>query len=413
MNAYAVFILAALAVVTAVEWTAQALNLRALSPELPPEFAGTFDAEKYRTSQEYTRARARLEWAGSAAGLAALLIFWSAGGFPALDGAARGWGFGPLGTGLSYIGALAALQELLSLPFAVYSTFVIEERFGFNRTTPRTFVLDRLKGYALTALIGGALLAAVLWFFGWAGPRGWLYAWAAAALFRVVLQLLGPTLIMPLFNKFTPLAEGELRSAIFRYAASVGFPLDNIFVMDGSKRSSKTNAFFTGFGKHKRIALFDTLVQRHSVDELVSVMAHEIGHYKKKHVYSGLFLGLANYGLLFFLLSLFISDARLFEAFGMENPSVYAGLVFFTVLYSPLSFVLSIGLQGISRRHEYEADRYAVETTPDRGPMVRALKTLSLANLSNLTPHPFYVFLHYSHPPVLRRIRAIETAARP
>jgi STE24 endopeptidase len=406
LNGYAVFILAALALTTAVEWTAQALNLKALSPELPPEFAGVFDAEKYRKSQEYVRARARLEAAASVAGLAALLAFWFLGGL------VRGWELGAVASGLAFVGLLFLLQYLLSLPFDAWSTFVVEERFGFNRTTVRTFVADRLKGLALGALIGGALLAAVLWFFGWAGARGWLYAWAAAAAFRVVLELAGPTLIMPLFNKFTPLPDGELRTAIFDYARSVGFPLDNIFVMDGSKRSSKTNAFFTGFGKHKRIALFDTLVHRHTVPELVSVMAHEIGHYKKRHVWSGLALSLANYGLIFWLLSLFLRDERLFAAFGAVEPSVYAGLVFFSVLYSPLSCVLSIGLQAISRRHEYEADRYAYDTTRDPAPMVSALKTLSASNLSNLTPHPFYVFLHYTHPPVLQRIRALEAAAR-
>jgi STE24 endopeptidase len=222
------------------------------------------------------------------------------------------------------------------------------------------------------------------------------------------LQFIAPTWIMPLFNKFTPLEEGELRESIFSYARSVNFSLENLFVMDGSKRSTKSNAFFTGFGKHKRIALFDTLIEKHSVAELVSILAHEIGHYKKKHILQSMAISILHSGLMFFLLSIFISHKGLFDAFYMEQMSIYAGLIFFGMLYSPLELLLSIFLQIFSRKNEYEADRFAVETTDTPETMVNALKTLSVHNLSNLTPHPFYVFLNYSHPPVLERIQALR-----
>ncbi|HRY30045.1 MAG TPA: M48 family metallopeptidase [Elusimicrobiota bacterium] len=410
MSPYALFFLAALLLIHAVDVFSRWLNSRSLDPRLPEEFQGVFGAEAYRRSQEYERTKTRFDVLQSSAGLAVLLVFWFVGGFERLDAWVRGWALSEVLTGLSYIGLLFLANEAVSLPFEVYRTFVIEERFGFNKTSPRLFAADRLKSYGLAALIGGPLLALILFFFGWAGDAAWAWAWGAAAVFRVLLQLVGPTWIMPLFNKFTPLPDGELRDAIFRYAASVGFPLRNIFVMDGSKRSSKTNAFFSGFGKNKRIALFDTLIDKHAVEELVAVIAHEIGHYKRGHVWKGMALSLANYGLLFYLLSLFVRAPVLFEAFGVTRASVYVGLLLFGICYAPVSFLLAIATQAFSRRNEYQADRYAAETVADRNALVRALKTLSVSNLSNLTPHPLFVFLHYTHPPVLRRIAALRAA---
>jgi STE24 endopeptidase len=400
------FIAAALLAVFAVELVAQYLNVRALDPRLPEDFRDVFDPDQYARSQEYTRARTRFSAASSAYGVALLFAFWGAGGFAWLDGWVRSWGFRPVPAGLLFIGLLSAANELVTLPLDVYSTFVLEQRFGFNRTTPRTFALDRLKGYALAALVGGPVLAALLLFFERAGAAAWLYGWATATAFRFFLQLVAPTWIMPLFNKFTPLPEGELRAAIFDYARSVDFPLANIYAIDGSKRSSKTNAFFTGFGRYKRIALFDTLIAKHSVPELVAVLAHEIGHYKKKHVLTGTLLSVAKDGAVFWLLSVFLSWPGVFEAFGTP-PSAAAGLVFFGIVYSPAAFVLSLGTMAFSRRNEYQADRYAVETS-DGEAMARALKILAASNLSNLTPHPFYVLLHHTHPPVLERLRAVR-----
>jgi len=254
----------------------------------------------------------------------------------------------------------------------------------------------------------GGLLAAVLLLFERAGTLAWLWVWAAVSLFTLFVQFIAPTWIMPLFNKFTPLGEGELREAIFRFAAKVGFPLDNVYVMDGSKRSAKSNAFFTGFGRHRRIALFDTLIEKHTVPELVGVLAHEIGHYKKKHVLKGMLLSLVHSGVMLWLLSFFLGREQLFAAFGITRPSIYAGLVFFGLLFTPLEMAINPILQYLSRRHEFEADSFAAIETGDSRGLAEALKKLSVHNLGNLTPHPFYVFLHYSHPPLLQRLRALK-----
>jgi STE24 endopeptidase len=308
----------------------------------------------------------------------------------------------------SDIAILIFAKTLLSLPFSVYSTFVIEERFGFNKTTPMTFVTDLLKALGLSIIIGGPLLAGVLLFFEYTGAYAWLYCWIVMTVVMIFLQFIAPTWIMPLFNKFTPLEEGELRKSILSYADSVKFSIKNVFVMDGSKRSTKSNAFFSGFGKHKRIALFDTLIEKHSIAELVSILAHEIGHYKKKHILQRMTITIVHTGVMFFLLSIFISHKGLFDAFYMEQSSIYAGLIFFGMLYAPIELILSIFLQILSRKNEYEADRFAAETTENPETMVNGLKKLAKDNLSNLPPHPFYVFLNYSHPPILDRIRAIR-----
>ena len=408
MNIYAIIILATLTVSFILDLVTEILNLKSLRKELPAEFEGVYDREQYIKSQEYTRVRTHFGFVTSAFNLVIALVFWFAGGFNYLDQIVRGWELGNIWTGLVYIGILLLARSIISLPFSIYSTFVIEERFGFNKTTPLTFVLDIVKGTLLALIIGGAALAGVLAFFEYAGSYAWFYCWIAVTIFSLFMQFIAPTWIMPLFNKFTPLEEGELRSAILAYADKVKFSLKNVFVMDGSKRSSKSNAFFTGFGKNKRIALFDTLIEKHTVGELVAVLAHEIGHYKKKHIWQGMIISILHTGIVFYLLSIFLSHRGLFEAFYMEHMSVYAGLIFFGMLYSPIEMILSIFMQIFSRKNEYEADRYAVETTGEGENMINALKKLSVHNLSNLTPHPWYVFLNYSHPPVLQRIRAIR-----
>jgi STE24 endopeptidase len=285
---------------------------------------------------------------------------------------------------------------------------VIEERFGFNQTTWTTFVTDLAKGLLLAILLGAPLLAGILAFFEHAGTNAWWYCWIAVTIYMLGVQFIAPTWIMPLFNKFTPLEPGELKSAILSYADSINFSIDNVYVMDGSRRSSKSNAFFTGFGKHRRIVLFDTLIKRHTTGELLAVLAHEMGHYKKKHILQTMVLGILQMGIMLYLLSIFISYQRLFDAFFMPQKSVYAGLIFFAMLYSPLDFFIGLFMQMLSRRNETVADRFSVETTHDPQSMVAALKKLSVHNLTNLMPHPLYVFLNYSHPPVLQRIRALH-----
>jgi STE24 endopeptidase len=408
MNIYAVIILLALVLDLVLNLLADVLNLRALRPELPEAFRDVYDAEAYRKSQQYTRVQTQFGWLTTTVTLAITLGFWFSGGFQALDALVRGWDVGPIWSGLAYIGLLLLGRALLSLPFSIYSTFVLEERFGFNRTTPGTFVTDLLKGLGLAIVLGGPLLAGVLAFFQYAGPYAWLYCWVAVTLFSLGLQYIAPNWIMPLFNTFRPLETGALKDELFAYARGVDFPLMDVFVMDGSRRSNKSNAFFTGFGKHKRVALFDTLIAQLTSAELVAVLAHEIGHYKKKHIVQGMVLSVAHTGVLFFLLSVFLHHQGLFAAFYVEQPSVYAGLVFFGLLYTPVELVLSLAMGIFSRQREYQADHFAVATLEKPGTMAQALQKLSVHNLSNLTPHPFYVFLHYSHPPMLERIRAIH-----
>ena len=408
MNIFSIIILGTLLGTFFIKLLADILNMNAAGAVLPEEFHDVYDQEAYEKSQNYLRHSTVFSLVAAGFELSVLLLFWFAGGFNFLDILVRGLGFSSLVTGVFYIGILLFLQGLISLPFSIYQTFVLEEQYGFNKTSPLTFVSDKLKGVFLGLLLGTPVLAGLLWFFENSGSLAWVWAWGAVAFFGFVLQYVAPTLIMPLFNKFTPLEDGELKSAIMEYAKSVNFPLSGIFVIDGSKRSSKANAFFTGFGKRKRIALFDTLIENHAVTELVAVLAHEIGHYKKKHIIIAMFLSIVNMGIVFFLLSIFLNNRELFDAFYMENLSVYASLLFFSLLYSPVEFVLSVALQSLSRRHEFQADHYAVETYKGASTLAEALKKLSRTNLSNLTPHPFYVFLNYSHPPVLQRIERIR-----
>ena len=408
MNTIAIIILAAIIFDFSLNSLADYLNLSMLRNDLPDAFREVYDPDRYRKSQRYLKVNTRFGWVTATFNLTVILVFWFAKGFPLLDEWVRSFNYGPVITGLIYMAILLLFKGLLSLPFSIYATFVIEERFGFNQTTWTTFVKDLAKGLLLAILLGAPLLAGILAFFVHAGTDAWWYCWVAVTIFMLGVQFIAPTWIMPLFNKFIPLETGELKSAILSYAGSINFPIENVYVMDGSRRSSKSNAFFTGFGKHRRIVLFDTLIKRHTTGELLAVLAHEMGHYKKKHILQTMVLGILQMGIMLFLLSLFISDQGLFDAFYMPQKSVYAGLIFFAMLYSPLDFFIGLFMQMLSRRNETAADRFSAETTHDPQSMVAALKKLSVHNLSNLMPHPFYVFLNYSHPPVLQRIRELH-----
>ncbi len=380
------------------------LNLGNLSPILPKTFSNVYDGDRYDRSQRYLRETTRMGVVTSSVDLVLLLCFWFFGGFGLLDTFIRDLGQPPIISGLLFIGILSGFKFILSLPFSIYNTFVIEERFGFNKITPKIFILDMIKSIILSVILGAALLSLIFWFFESAGTWAWILCWSATSIFLLAVQYIVPTWIMPLFNTFTPLEEGPLKESIFTYARSIDFPLTQLFVMDGSKRSAKSNAFFTGFGKNKRIVLYDTLIKEQKDEELVAVLAHEMGHFKKKHIQRRLILSIGQMGIIFYLLSLFISHESLFHAFYVDKPSVYAGLIFFSILFSPIDLIISIVMQFFSRKDEYEADRFAARTTKNPQAMVSALKKLSAHNLSNLTPHPFYVFLNYSHPPVLERI---------
>lgn len=408
MNYIAIIILAAILVEFFLGLIADYLNLKHLKKDLPHEFSDVFDEDKYRKSQEYTLTRTRFGFISSVWSLLILLVLWFTGGFEALDQAIRTWGYGEIINGLIYFSVITTGYSILRMPFSLYGTFVIEERFGFNKTTFKTWVSDLVKSTLLSAIIGLPLLAGIIAVFVHWGSGAWLIGWIGIALISLALQYIAPTWIMPLFNKFTPLEDGELRERILRYSEKVDFPLKQVYVMDGSKRSARSNAFFTGFGKNKRIALFDTLIEKHTVDELVAIVAHEVGHYKKKHIIKGTVISLAHSGILLFLLGLILEFKPLYEAFYISEPSVYLGLIFFGMLYKPVEMVLSVLMNLLSRKHEYEADAWAAETDGNPAALIAALKKLSADNLSNLTPHPLYVFLNYSHPPVLSRIGVLE-----
>lgn len=411
MNIIAIIILVTLIVDLILSAISDRLNISNLQKELPSEFKDVFDEDKYKKSQEYTKVRTKFSYFPEITGLVIILFFWFSGGFNQLDLYLRQFELNFIFTGLIYIGILMVAQSIISMPFSIYSTFVIEEKFGFNKTDFKTFLLDRLKGLLLSVIIGIPVLALILFILGEIGDMAWLYAWIAVTVITLIIQYIAPTYIMPLFNKFTPLEDGELRQMIFAHAEKVNFPLKNIFVIDGSKRSTKSNAFFTGFGKNKRIALFDTLIEKHTNDELLAVLAHEIGHYKMKHIQISMIISILHFGILFYLLSLFLKSDMLFEAFYMENKSIYAGLIFFGMLYAPVEMILGIFMNMLSRKNEYEADEFAAKTVEKPLSLVDALKKLSADNLSNLTPHKLYVFLNYSHPPVLDRIIFIRRIA--
>jgi STE24 endopeptidase len=411
MNTIAAVVLIFLVFEFALRLIADGLNLKAFRNEVPEAFRDSYKPERYGTAQAYLRARTRLGWCSGAFLLAATLVFWFGGGFGWVDHRVRALGLGPVSAGLVYVGSIAMLRGILSLPFRIYSVFVIETRFGFNTTGWKTFLLDGIKTTLLSLAIGGTILSLVLYLFEHTGSFSWLYCWVGISFLMLCIQFIAPRWILPMFNTYTPLEAGDLRSAIQKYARSVRFPLENIFVMDGSRRSTKSNAFFTGFGRHRRAALFDTLVASHSTSELLAVFAHEVGHFKKHHITTSLVLGVLQTGAFFFLFSRVVSGSALFHAFGVEQPSVYAGLVLFVFLCAPLDLPLGVILNAWSRRREHEADRFAVETTGDHRSLVQALKKLSSHNLSNLTPHRLYVFLNYTHPPLLDRIRAIQALA--
>ena len=422
MNAYLFFVLALLVLNAALQFAVEALNLRRLTPEIPEEFRGVYDTEKYATSQNYQRENTRMALLQSGLMLVLTVGFIVLGGFRQADTLARSFGWGLIPTGLVFAAAMGLLMLLIGLPFRIYDTFVLEARYGFNRTTPATFIADLAKEIALVGLLGGLVLGGILWFFAHAGPLAWLYAWGALVGFQLVMMYIAPVIILPLFNKFTPLEDGDLRQALAAYAASRNVSLSGIFKIDGSKRSTKSNAYFTGFGRTKRIALFDTLIEKHTTPELVSVLAHEVGHDQLGHIRKSLALTLASSLLMFWILSRFIATPGLYAAFGVPfasvggQPPIYAGLFFFGFLYTPIGMIVSLFSHGVSRKHEYEADAFAARTTGTAAPMISALKKLSVDNLSNLTPHPLKVFLEYSHPPVLARIAAltlIKSASTP
>jgi STE24 endopeptidase len=384
------------------------LNTKTMSDVLPDEVKGIYDEEKYKKQQAYQRENNRFGLLSSSFSFAVTLAMFLFFGFAFVDSLAWGITANAITAALFFFGLIMFVSSILSIPFSVYDTFVIEEKYGFNKTTPKTFVLDTIKGWLIGGLIGGGLLAVIILIYQKTQNMFWIYAWILISAFSIFMAMFYSNLIVPLFNKQTPLEEGELRDAIQKFSNKVGFKLDNIFVINGSKRTTKANAYFTGFGAKKRIVLYDTLINEMEIDEIVAVLAHEIGHYKKKHVIQSLLIGLVQTGIVLFIFSLLINNENLSRALGVEVPNFHIGLVAFGVLYTPVSFVLGIFMNLLSRKNEYQADTFAAQNFNPES-LASALKKLSVKNLSNLTPHPKYVFFHYSHPTLLQRLKHLKT----
>lgn len=381
-------------------------NDKAKSPEMPAEAEGIYDAERYAKWLAYDKANGRVSSISSSISIVISLAMLVFGGFGWIDIQLREVTEQPVLLALLYFGVIGLASSIISLPFSVYSTFVIEEKFGFNKTTVKTFIMDMIKGAALSLVIGGPLGALIVWLFYELGDAFWIIAWGIISLFSVFMTMFAATWIMPLFNKFTPLEDGELRTAIEEYCKKAGFKLNRLFVMDGSKRSAKSNAFFSGLGPKKTIALYDTLIEQQSTEEIVAVLAHEIGHYKKQHTRQSLILSILQTGVMLFLLGIFLRMPEFSLALGAEQLSFHVGIIAFGIIFSPISTLIGIGMNMLSRKNEFEADAYARDTF-DGKPLASALKKLTAENLGNLKPHPAYVFVHYSHPPVLKRLERL------
>jgi STE24 endopeptidase len=407
MNFFLLFILFFLIAHFLLNSALEIINVRNLSEAIPEPFKDVLDPEEYAKSQRYLKDNTAHDLFSSFVNTAFIILFILFGGFNKVDLFARSFELSLIPTALIFAGTVYLLFWLLQLPFDVYDTFVIEERYGFNRSTVKTFVLDLFKGLMLAVVIGTPVLAALVWFFDSFGGYAALISWVVLTVIQIALTYLAPILILPLFNKYQPLEEGDLRTAIVDYAQKQNFRLQGIFVMDASKRSAKSNAFFTGWGRFKRVVLFDTLVEQHSIEEILAILAHEIGHYKNHHITKMMLVSIINMGIKLYLLSWFINNEALFAAFRMENLSIYASLFFFAILYSPVEFFLSIGLNALSRRYEYQADAFAAKTSDSKA-LIDALKKIVTTNLGNLTPHPWKVRLTESHPPVVQRIEALE-----
>ena len=408
MSIYFIIIIGIIVFDYILSFIVRTLNLRALDPKLPQEFKELYDQEKYLKSQEYTKTNSKFSYITSTFSLVISLVFILGGLYNTFDLYVRSFGYSDILTGIFFFALLSIITDLLHIPFSLYSTFVIEERYGFNKTTYKTFFLDKLKQYILMMMIGLPVLYLVLYFFGNFGDYAWLYVWIFLISFSVVMQPVFNMFIAPLFNKFTPLEDGPLLEKIRAYLSKVNFPVKKLEVMDGSRRSAHSNAYFSGIGRYKRIALFDTLVKQMNEDEIVSIIAHEVGHYKLNHIYRGIVLSALQSGLMLFILSLFLMNPDLFAVFKMENLSIYASLLFFSILYTPISIIAGVFFSIISRKNEFSADAYSAKTARMPEALISGLKKMSKENLSNLTPHWLNVFLNYSHPPVLKRIEALR-----
>ena len=383
------------------------LNARHYNNKIPKELIDVYPEDEYEKSIAYKEANYKFKLVSSSISLCFMIIFFFLEGFAWVDGIARSFSDNSIVIGLVFFGIIMIGSDILSTPFSYYKTFVIEEQFGFNKTTIKTFFIDKIKGFLMMVVVGGGLLALIIWFYEITGAYFWVYAWALISIFTLFMNMFYAKLIVPLFNKQTPLEPGELRDTIETYSKNVGFRLKDVFVIDGSKRSTKANAYFSGLGSEKRITLYDTLIEDLNKEEIVAVLAHEVGHYKKRHIIINLLLSILLTGITLWFLSLFIANPLLSEALSVSTPSFHIGLVAFGILYSPISEITGLIMNLVSRTFEYQADEYA-KNSYDGEALITSLKKLSKNNLSNLTPHPAMVFIHYSHPTLLQRIQKIR-----
>jgi len=383
------------------------LNLKALRTEIPAEIQDFYETQKYQKSLAYQKEQSRFSFLSSAFSFILSFGMLLLGGFGWIDSLLRPFFENQIVLALVFFGIIMIVSDILSIPFQLYSTFVIEEKYGFNKTTIKTFIIDKLKGYALGAVIGGALVAVLIYLVNSIGPNFWIWFGLITATLILLINMFYTSLLLPLFNKLTPLGDGELKTAIEQFSKKVNFPLDNIFVMDGSKRSAKANAFFSGIGKKKKIVLYDTLITNHTTEELVAVLAHEVGHFKKKHIIWSYLISIVQVFFMLFILSKMIFNENLSIAMGGSVQAVHLNLIAFGILFAPISGIAGLLMSMLSRKNEFEADAYAKETF-DGNALALALKKLSVDTLSNLYPHPAYVFFHYSHPPLLQRLAALK-----
>ena len=385
----------------------ESLNSKHMSPVLPDSLKGIYEEKEYSRFQSYKRENGRLDSWSSGVGFVVMIVFLVAGGFGWYNSWVVSLTDSVVWQTILFVVGLSVVSSVLDIPFDYYATFRIEEKYGFNKTTRRVYWLDTVKELFLSLVLGGVLLALVVWFYTWAGTYFWLYAWGAVTLFSVFMAMFYSQLIVPLFNKQTPLQDGSLRNKIQAFAGKVGFKLDNIYVIDGSKRSTKANAYFTGLGPKKRVVLYDTLIDELTEEEIVAVLAHEVGHYKKRHTLRSMVVSVIQMGVLFWLFSLCVNNVALSEALGGDRVYFQLGLIAFAILYSPVNLILGIGMNVWSRSNEYEADAFAARYY-EGDYLVSGLKKISVKSLSNLTPHPLYEYVYYAHPSLLKRIDAIK-----
>jgi STE24 endopeptidase len=383
------------------------LNATKFNDPIPQELVDVYDEDDYKKSQNYKIQKHKFGQISSWLSFILLMVVLIFDGFAYIDGITRSLVSQPILVALVFFGILMLASDIISTPFSYYSTFVIEERFGFNKMTPKIFWLDKLKGWVLGAIMGGGILSLIIWFYLQFPETFWLYAWILISAFSIIMNMFYSKLVVPLFNKQTPLENGSLRQKIEAYASKVGFQLDNIYVIDGSKRSTKANAYFSGFGPQKRITLFDTLIKDLEEEEIVAVLAHEVGHYKHKHIIYNLAISIITTGITLWILSLLVGNPLLYNALGVDQPGFHIGLIAFGLLYTPISTLSRFLMNLLSRRFEYQADNFA-KATYSGSYLLNALKKLSQKSISNLTPHPFYVTVHYSHPSLLQRVKNLK-----